>query len=411
MSLRTRKSCAACAIPCKGGFVLELPATPPANEFLKKPVEQECFPLRLQLCGSCGHLQLADVVDPKRLFENYVYVSGTSQVFVDHFASYAKDVAGRTGLSKESLIVDIGSNDGTLLKQFRTMGHGRLLGIEPAGSIAYQAKQESIPTLVGFFSRRMAMEIRDTEGAAGLVTANNVFAHAEDLEEIALGVKDLLAPDGVFVFEVSYLRDVVEKTLFDTIYHEHLSYHTVGPLLNLLARSGLQLFHAERVGSHGGSLRVYAGRMMEFPSKEADSLINEEQEMGLFHPEIYEGLGKKIAAQGAKLRERIKGWKAAGKRIAGYGAPAKLTTLMYAFGLEGKDFEFIMDDSPWKEGLYTPGMHIPVRRSFTMYESRKELTLNEEKIDVCVVFAWNFFDSIMHKNAAWRGLFVNPLTC
>lgn len=388
---------------------MELPLTALANEFVEKPGPQDTFPLTLQLCQECGHLQLAEVIDPRRLFGNYVYVSATSPVFVQHFEEYAEHLIGEaqlSQLSRRSLIVDIGSNDGTFLRAFKRRGFERVLGVEPAKKIAEVAStQNDVSTRVGMFTRVMALEIRNESGAADLVTANNVFAHADDLEEIATGVRDLLSPDGIFVFEVSYLQDVVSKMLFDTIYHEHLSYHTLRPLLVFFGSLDMRVFHAERVSTHGGSLRVYVSRARRPVSDDVGRLAQEELEMGLFEAKTYRNLGRRIDSQGAKLREQVRAWKKEGKRIAGYGAPAKLTTLMYAFGLDGADFEFIIDDSPWKQGLYTPGLQIPVKSKQEEGQSR----LTREKIDVCMVFAWNFFDSIVANNKDWNGLFVNPL--
>jgi SAM-dependent methyltransferase len=384
-------------------IIMKLPATPPANEFVKTPQDQERFPLDLQLCRHCGHVQLADVVHPDRLFGNYVYVSGTSPVFVKHFEDYASSVYASARLSNSSHVVDVGSNDGTLLKAFQRLGVAKVTGVDPARSIATQAASEGVPTRIGFFDRHMAALIRSTDGPANLITANNVFAHADDLQEIALGVRDLLAPEGEFVFEVSYLMDVIEHTLFDTIYHEHLSYHSVKPLIPFLASCGLHVYDAMRVQTHGGSVRVHASRARKHASGRLQGILAAEEAAGVQTPASFDAFSMDIAQKGELLRKRIRDAKAAGKRICGFGAPAKLTTLMYAFGLQASDFEFVIDDSPLKQGLLTPGMNIPVCPSTALYE---------RKVDFCVVFAWNFFSSITAKHAKWAddgGVFVNPL--
>jgi SAM-dependent methyltransferase len=383
--------------------IMTLPATPPANEFVKTPQDQERFPLDLQLCRDCGHVQLADVVHPDRLFGNYVYVSGTSPVFVRHFEDYAKSVYASSRLSARSHVVDVGSNDGTLLKAFQKLGVAKVTGVDPARSIATQATNEGVPTRIGFFDRNMAAHIRGTEGPADVITANNVFAHADDLHEIARGVRDLLSPEGDFVFEVSYLMDVLEHTLFDTIYHEHLSYHSVKPLIPFLAACGLHVYDAMRVQTHGGSVRVYASRARKHPTSRLHEIVAAEVAAGIQTRAAFDTLYLDIAKKGEILRKRIKDAKAAGKRICGFGAPAKLTTLMYALGLDASDFEFVIDDSPLKQGLLTPGMNIPVCSSSALYERNSE---------ICVVFAWNFFDAITAKHANWSGaggVFVNPL--
>jgi SAM-dependent methyltransferase len=383
--------------------IMKLPATPPANEFVKTPQAQERFPLDLQLCRDCGHLQLADVIHPGRLFGNYVYVSGTSPVFVRHFEDYAKSVYASSRLSACSHVVDVGSNDGTLLKAFQKLGVAKVTGVDPARGIAKQATSEGVPTRIGFFDRHMAALIRATDGPADVITANNVFAHADDLQEIARGVCDLLAPEGDFVFEVSYLMDVVEHTLFDTIYHEHLSYHSVKPLIPFLAACGLHVYDAMRLQTHGGSVRVYASRARKHPSSRLQAILAAEEAAGIQTRAAFDTLFMDIAQKGDILRKKLKAAKAAGKSICGFGAPAKLTTLMYAFCLDASDFEFVIDDSPLKQGLLTPGMNIPVCPSAALYE---------RNIDFCVVFAWNFFDSITAKHAKWAdagGVFVNPL--
>lgn len=400
--IRTRMACALCA-GVDLATIMKLPATPPANEFVKSPQAQDRFALDLQLCGDCGHVQLADVVHPGRLFDNYVYVSGTSPVFVKHFEDYAQDVFAGARLNEHSHVVDIGSNDGTLLKAFKGLGVQTVTGVDPAQEIAAKASAEGIPTRIGFFDRHMAAAIRASVGPAHVVTANNVFAHADDLHEIALGVRDLLAPEGDFIFEVSYLMDVVEHTLFDTIYHEHLSYHSVRPLIPFLAACGLHVYDARRVQTHGGSVRVYASRARKKPSAALQAILQAEQVAGIQSRAAFDNLASDVAHKGESLRRKVKDWKAAGKKICGFGAPAKLTTLMYAFGLDAADFDFIIDDAPLKQGLYTPGLNIPVCPSAALYE---------RETHVCVVFAWNFFDSITAKHARWAeagGLFVNPL--
>jgi len=229
---RTRESCRLCSSRALER-VLSLTPTPPANAFVtavERDRPQPVFPLDLHFCRDCGHVQLLTVVDPRVLFENYVYVSGTSPVFVRHFEAYADDVMRYFSLEHGALAVDIGSNDGTLLGFFQKAGL-RILGIDPAKAIAEAATARGIPTIAGFFTPASAARIRAEHGPAAVITANNVFAHIDDLSGVTEGVRSLLSPDGVFVFEVSYLVDVIEKTLFDTIYHEHLCYHSVRPLI------------------------------------------------------------------------------------------------------------------------------------------------------------------------------------
>jgi SAM-dependent methyltransferase len=388
--------------------VLSLKPTPPANAFVGAGAlgaTQPTFPLDVFFCEDCGHVQLLDVVDPELLFGNYVYVSGTSPVFVKHFADYADSVTKRFATSGGAgLVLDIGSNDGTLLSQFKRLGF-EVLGVDPARDIARAATEAGIETLAAFFTADLAGEILAAHGPARIVTANNVFAHADDLASIAAGVGRLLAPDGVFVFEVSYLVDVYEKTLFDTIYHEHLAYHSVKPLVGFLARHGMEMIAAERVGSHGGSLRAVAQKAGG-PHRVESSVtkrIAEEHALGLDRAATLKGFGAKIDALKADLTQFLAWLKADGVAIAGFGAPAKATTLMYHFGIGPDVIDFIVDDSPLKQGLYSPGMHIPVLPSAALYD---------KKPGAVVVLAWNFAEAIIKNHARYLeegGRFIVPV--
>lgn len=388
-------------------LVLKLEPTPPANAFAPAAElgkEQPRFPLDVFFCEDCKHVQLLDVVDPRHLFENYVYVSGTSPVFVKHFDDYAADLVARYKPAADALAFDIGSNDGTLLKAFKARGL-RVLGIDPALEIAKNATAAGVPTIAGFFSTAKALEIRAEHGAASIVTANNVFAHIDDLGGVADGIAALLADDGVFAFEVSYLKDVVTKTLFDTIYHEHLDYHSVIPLIGFLKKHGLELIEAVMVDSHGGSLRGIAKKANgPWPvGASVAQAIAAEQAMGLDKAETFMKFAADIDAKKQKLNAVLCGFKAEGKKIAAFGAPAKATTLMYHFGIGPDLVDFIIDDSPLKQGLYSPGMHIPVLSS---------AAIAEKKPDILVVLAWNFAKPIIAKNQAFLdqgGKFVIPL--
>ena len=387
--------------------VLSIPATPPANAFvgadqLEQP--QQVFKLDLWYCAACGHLQLLDVVDPAVLFENYVYVSGTSPAFVKHFNEYASHIIGSFDLKEGSLVVDVGSNDGTLLTQFKDQGM-RVLGIDPAREIAAAATAGGIETLNTFFDSTVAGQICESHGQAKCVTANNVFAHIDDLAEIVNGIRTLLAPDGVFAFEVSYRMDVLQDTLFDTIYHEHLDYHAVKPLKAFFERNGMRLIDVERVSTHGGSLRGFAQRAdgSRKVSPSVDALISVEETARLYKIDRYLDFAAQIEEMGASLRTLLDQIKAEGKTVAGFGAPAKATTLMYRFGLDQTDIIYIVDDSPLKQGLYSPGLHIPV--------VPKE-HLDQQPVDYLLILAWNFADPIIRNNQSFienGGHFIVPV--
>lgn len=387
-------------------LVLQLTPTPPANAFVasdQRATPQAVFPLDVHLCGSCGHLQLLDIVDPKVLFSDYVYVSGTSPVFVEHFRRYAADVTAMVTANPRALAVDIGSNDGTLLRFFQQAGF-RVLGIDPARAIAAAASAEGIETEAVFFTESVARRILDGRGPATIITANNVFAHIDDLGDVTRGVARLLDRNGVFVFEVSYLLDVLQKTLFDTIYHEHLSYHAVRPLIGFFQRHGLELFHVQRVGSHGGSLRCFVCPMGadRQPSASLASAIHEEDRHGLFSPQTYRTFASTIDSMKDEVMGLLQAIAARGETVAGYGAPAKATTLLYHFGLGGA-LRYIVDDSPLKQNLFSPGAHIPVLPPTALVENHP---------DYLLILAWNFAEAIMAKCRTYRdrgGRFIVPL--
>jgi len=405
--VRRRSTCRLCgSSDLSLAFALE--PTPPANAFVS-PVDrgkqQDVFPLDVFFCRSCTHVQLLDIVDPRILFEHYVYVSGTSPSFVKHFETYADGIAKLVGLQPGALVLDIGSNDGTLLRAFRERHEAKILGIDPAKNLAEAATAAGIETIADFFSPALAQKIGEERGKASIITANNVFAHIDDLGAVADGVRMLLAPDGVFVFEVSYLLDVVKNTLFDTIYHEHLSYHAVRPLIGFFERHGMELIEAIRVPTHGGSLRGIA-QLRGGPRARGGSVgeaLALEQKHGLEKLSTYTALAKQIDDLRVELRVLLTKLRGEGKTIAGFGAPAKATTLMYHFGIGPDIIDYIIDDSPLKQGLYTPGLHIPVVAASV---------LDERPPDYLVVLAWNFAALIIAKNANFKqqgGHFIVPV--
>lgn len=404
-----RNDCRLCHGPiCK---VLELKDTALANEFVKLSFDtkQEVFPLGLWKCEKCCHVQLPIVVDPNRLFSNYVYVAGTSPVFVKHFEEYSNTCTDLSKLTVNDLVIDIGSNDGTLLRFFKNHG-AKILGIDPAIDISKRANEEGIETINSFFTYSLSETIKNQYGKARLITANNVFAHADDLSDILSGVENLLTDDGIFVFEVSYLVDVIINNLFDTIYHEHLSYHHLYPLIDFIERHHLHVFDTHRVNTHGGSIRVYCKRQPIPTSSSLRQLLDQEYELGLClnsDPlngyDAIAGLNHKINKLSQDLKSYLLQEKIDGSSIAGFGAPAKATTLMYQFGFDKGLIDFIVDDSPLKQGLYSPGLHIPVVPSSWLYE---------KKPDLVVILAWNFAESIIKNHQRYLdegGVFIIPI--
>lgn len=406
LDCRHRSTCRLCGSG-QLSLAISMVPTPLANAFVppdRLDRKQETYPLDVFYCHECSHAQLLDIVDPKILFEHYVYVSGTSQVFVKHFAEYADFIVRRFGLAPGALVVDIGSNDGTLLSFFQAAGM-RALGIDPAQEIAAASTARGIETINGFFSPTLAARLVAERGPAQVVTANNVFAHIDDLGAVLEGIRTLLAPAGVYVFEVSYLLDVWEKTLFDVIYHEHLDYHSVKPLRRFLDRHGFELIEVMRVDSHGGSLRAITqlkGGPHAVDASVAAAIAHEEA-VGLDRLDTLQAFAGRVQKLKGELQALLRDIKRQGKRIAGFGAPAKATTLMHHFGIGRDLIDFIVDDSPLKQGLFTPGLHIPVLSS---------AALAERHPDYLLILAWNFAPSIVAKNAEFRrggGKFIVPV--
>ena len=387
--------------------VLKLASTPPANAFITKDklhINQEKYPLELFFCEDCNHLQLTDVVDPNELFENYVYVSGTSPVFIEHFYNYAKDIINTFKPSLENYVLDIGSNDGTFLKFFKEEGYS-VIGVDPAKEISKKAIQDGISTINDFFNLATAKKIKAKYSKASLITANNVFAHCDDLAGMIEAVYDLLTPEGLFVFEVSYLVDVYQKTLFDTIYHEHLSYHSLIPLVNFFKSKNMELIDVSKVNTHGGSIRcvvkkIFGNRKVKDSVKKFTDL---EYSLSFDKSKTFINFSEKINQRKKELNIFLKKIKSEKKTIVGFGAPAKATTLMYEFGIDNDIIDFIVDDSPFKQNLYSPGLHIPVFSS---------LHIDKFKPDYLLILAWNFADSIIKKNQKFYkngGRFIIPL--
>jgi len=388
--------------------VLNLGSTPPANSFLKKldlRKKEPFFPLQLFFCNNCKLVQLGHVVSPELLFRKYLYVSSTSPLFIKHFEEYASSVFKRFCLNKNSLVVDIGSNDGILLRPFKKLGT-KVLGVDPAEEIAEKATKEGLTTLPYFLNRKVASEISDKYGIADVICANNVFAHVNDLDELTKAVKIILKPDGVFIIEAPYLIDFLEKNLFDLVYHEHLSYLAIKPLNFFFKKHGMRIFDVIKTSSHGGSIRVFvkknSGKNKILSS--AKKFINEETLKGLGKEKTFLDFADKIEGNKKELLNLLKSIKNQGKTIVGYGAPAKGNTLLNYFGIDTKILDYIIDDSPLKQGLFTPGTHIPV------YSSER---LNKDpKPNYIFILAWNFAQPIIEKLASFSeqgGKFIVPV--
>ncbi len=387
---------------------MSLTPTPPGNDFLTKEElgrDEPVYPLDLYFCEACHHIQLGHVVDPKILYQkNYSYVSATSAYFVNHLKHYAKDMVERFDLKPGDLAIDIGSNDGTCLSFFKDKGM-KVVGVDPATEIAGKATENGIDTIADFFGYKLAVELRKKYGTAKYITSHNACAHIDNLFDVVKGVEHWLDADGVFVLEVGYFVDVYSNTWFDTVYHEHVDYHTVAPFEKLFNRVGMELISVERISPQGGSIRVMAQKKGGIIKRDdsVDELIALEAKLGLDKAETLYKLNHKISQVRDKLHDLIHSLKADGKSIAGFGAPTKATTLMAHFGLDATVLDFIVDDNPLKQGLFTPITHIPVLSADALYKI---------KPDYVLILAWNFAEPIMqmHKKYSEQvGQFILPM--
>ncbi len=347
-------------------LILKLAPTPIGDEFLLEPREQPLHPIDLYQCADCGLAQLLYEISPEEIYKDYLYLTGSSVGLDDHFAQYARRVATVCNLQDDDLVVDIGSNDGTLLKHFKALGM-RVCGIEPSEAIATAARMAGIPTLQQYWKTGMNMK-------AKLITANNVVANVNDLDSFMQGVLDSLDEDGTFVFESFYLGDVVRNMVFDFIYHEHLSAFSIKPVKLLMRRYGMRLYKTEHLKTKGGSIRYYCNRYYAGRNRQEV----EDDDERLYDPQTYVEFGKRIEAARTQTVGYLASAKSRGAKIAGFGASISCTTLIYAFGI-GEFIQFLLDDNPAKIGRYSPGLHLPVKASSAAGDA-----------DIVIALAWRF---------------------
>ncbi len=401
-----RRNCRACGSAELARF-LSLGETALANSFLRSEeqfADEPRFPLDVYLCRECALVQLVDVVDPEVLFRDYIYVTGTSDTMAAHNESYANVVCAELGLGAEDLVAEVASNDGSLLKRFQARGT-RVLGIEPATNIAERARADGIETENVFFGADTGAELRAKHGPARAVIGNNVLAHVDDTLGLLQGFERLLADDGRAIVEVPYLGEFLERLEYDTVYHEHLCYFAVLPLLRLFENAGLSIVRVDRVPVHGGSLRVHGARRAVVPEHSAEVLAMAERERAEGFADLarYERFAADVAAQREELRELLLRLQKDGHTLAAYGAPAKGNTLLAYCGIGPELVPYTVDKNPLKVGMLTPGQHLPVLPTETLLERRPDYVL---------ILAWNFADEIQRQQAAFReagGKFILPL--
>lgn len=391
--------CRAC-LSSRVQSIIPLGQLPLANALIKKKqVMEHKWNLEVMLCQACGLAQLKDIVDPKSLFSEYVYFSSNS----DTMLASAKACVESLAPKQDDFVVEIASNDGYLLKNY-VEKHIRVLGIDPASNIAKYANEQGVPTLCDFFGKTLAEQVANEHGKANIIHANNVFAHVPDIIGFVQGLKILLASGGQCVIEVPYFLSLVNHLEFDTIYHEHVYYFSVKPLRTLFRAHGLEIFNIEEIPIHGGSLRLFIGHTDEHQSQPiVNRMVEHEIEQGLYELKTYQVFMGKLNNLKAKLKSTLSQYKSEGHKLAAYGASAKGTTLLNFTGIGDDLLDFVVDRSPAKQGLYTPGTGLEI---LTTDELRKQ------KIDYALLLAWNFSDEILSQQKdfiAQQGKFIIPL--
>ena len=404
---RVRTSCRACGGERLRRF-LELGRQPLANHFL--PMDDPAalaaearYPLDVYLCEDCSLVQLLDVIDPEVLFRSYIYVTGTSRTIAQHNVRYAAEVVDRLRLGAGDLVVEVASNDGSLLACFQQHGV-RTLGIEPASNIARLAESRGIETVNRFFDEATAADVLAQYGRARAVIGNNVLAHVDDTSGFLRAARSLLADDGMVIIEAPYLREMVDRLEYDTVYHEHLCYFSVSALLRLCEAAGLAMQRVELHPVHGGSIRFFAapetGR-----THAADVLAIAQREAadGLTSIETFQRFAEGVQEQRHELLGLLRELRAEGHSIAAYGAPAKGNTLLNFCGIGPELVDFTVDRNPLKVGMLTPGTHLPVLGAEAVLERQP---------DYLLILAWNFAEEIMAQQSEYRqrgGRFIIPI--
>jgi hypothetical protein len=398
----------ACLV-CGAGQVesfLDLGVTALANKFLTETDldgAEPSFPLIVGFCWACGHVQLTERVPPRLMFEDYLYVSSASDTLKAHLHDLSDVVSKRHELGAEDLVIDIGANDGTLLEGFRRHGV-RTLAVDPARNLAELYGDPAIERFVGFFDSTSAIEIRAHYGSAAAITATNTFPHIPEVCDFVAGLDTVLAPGGVVVIEAHYLGDMLDQLAFDTIYHEHVSYWALAPMVRLFEGHGMRVTHVERLPLHHGQLRAFVQRKDEGEVQPSVAeLLEEERRRGLDRIETYRDFADRVCALKETLQRTLFDLRASGKRVVGYGAPAKGNTLLSFLGLGPRELDYIADRSPLKQERFTPGTHIPVVATERLLEDQP---------DYCVLLAWNFAEEVMEQQAEYRrrgGRFIVPV--
>ncbi len=375
--------------------VVSLGFQPLANNLLNsKNDDCELYPLELNYCPNCHNCQLSVAVDQKKMFSNYLYTSSTSKSFRNHFINAAKKYIQQFKLKKKSLIIDVGSNDGVGLKPFKDLGYNNILGIEPATNLAKLANKNKIKTFNGYLEKTNLKKLKKN---ADLVLASNVFAHSDKLKEMAECMIKLLSKKGVIIIEIQYLLNTLKDLTFDNIYHEHYNYWSLTSLFNFFKSFDVKIFKAEKIETHGGSLRIFVSKNKKIKVDESiNNILKDEENYGIKKFETYKKFGEKINKIKDIVVKNIQKIKSQNNILIGYGAPAKATTALNFFGISSQ-ITFIVEDNKLKHGKYIPGVKIPIV---------SKLKINGKRYPI-IVMAWNFFKEIKKNNSSLKCKFIN----
>ncbi len=398
--------CRFCSAALRHTFV-DLGMSPLCESFLTREQLNQMepfYPLHAQVCDRCFLVQVEEYVGPERIFSEYAYFSSFSTAWLAHAKSYVDMITGRLGLGPNSYVVELGSNDGYLLRNFVAKGIPAL-GVEPAANVAAAAIEQGVPTTTRLFGRQTAEELVAERGRADLIIGNNVLAQVSDLNGFVAGMKILLKPQGVITMEFPHLLRLMDENQFDTIYHEHFSYFSFLTAERIFARHGLTLFDVEELWTHGGSLRIYACHTERSRPilPRVEQLLAREQAAGLDRIEKYALFTEQVQETKRRLLEFLIGAKRAGKTIVGYGAPGKGNTLLNYCGVRTDFLDYTVDRNPYKHGRFLPGTHIPI------FEPDK---IKQTRPDYVLILPWNLKDEVMAQLAeirTWGGQFVIPI--
>lgn len=373
------------------------------DDMLKK--QERFYPLVAFVCENCFLVQLPEIQSPENIFRDYAYFSSYSETWLKHSENYVNAMLQRFGFDSKSLVVEIASNDGYLLQYFKKK-EVPVLGIEPAENVAKVAEQKGIPTLVKFFSEKTANELLSEDKKADLIIGNNVLAHVPNLNDFVAAMKILLKPNGIITMEFPHLLQLIEQNQFDTIYHEHFSYFSFLTVQKIFSFHKLTIFDVEEITTHGGSLRIFAKHFENDShnvSNRVAELLEKEKKFGLENIKTYTIFSEKVKTTKKKINEFFNRAKNENKKIVCYGASAKGNTLLNYCGI-GTDFvDYAVDQSPYKQGLYLPGTHIPIK---------KPEKIHETKPDYVLITPWNLKEEIMGQISYirdWGGKFVIPI--